>query len=363
MGEVKLIRCVGGGWRAAKAGDAEAMNALGCECSQDGIEEAREWFRKAAAAGNVDAMFNLGKSYEGTFGVGTKEQAAFWYQKAAEADDVEAMSEIGYAYKYGEGVKQDVQEAFRWTQKAAEAGNAFSMVEVGLFYAEGEVIEQDQEKAVEWYKQGIKAGSNRAMLALGDAYEYGKGIGRDEKQAAFWYDQGAQKGTVAVHNAFAMRCLGYLYKKDRGLAKAEKEAMGWIWFAAERGDDVAMMELSRAYESGGILQRNEKKAESWRKEAADAGNREAIQIVYGDVETEPNEKITRWKRRQGIVKLEETVETPKSSPNPSIYNYAMLLSGEIFGTGLRGAALRRAVRYTETDAGQRSAKKTGMRLA
>ena len=231
------------------------------------------------------------------------------------------------------------------------------MVETGLAYARGDGVAQDQGKAVDLYRKGIEAGINRAMLALGDAYENGKGVAQDMEQAVYWYHKAAETGTHNVQNAFAMHCLSRVYRQGAGVEKNMKEAISWLWQAAELGDCDAMLELSRVYEMGEYRQRDMEKADSWRKEAAEAGNDEAIRLVYGSPETEPNEKITQWKRRQGIVKVDQPIRTPVKMPlfRCGLYN---LYHPPV----INAAEMRRFMRYTQEDAGQRSAKPTGQRM-
>jgi len=48
-------------------------------------------------------------------------------RKAAEAGDGQAMSDLGRMYEYGVGIPQDPAEAVKWFRKAAEAGNPQGM--------------------------------------------------------------------------------------------------------------------------------------------------------------------------------------------------------------------------------------------
>ena len=50
-------------------------------------------------------------------------EAKRWYEKAAAAGDLVAMN-IGMFYRNGNGVTQDYAEAKRWYEKAATAGNS-----------------------------------------------------------------------------------------------------------------------------------------------------------------------------------------------------------------------------------------------
>jgi TPR repeat protein len=58
----------------------------GCGVAQDYVK-AREWYQRAADAGNIDAMINLGRLYLDGKGVPKDYgKAREWYQKAADAD-------------------------------------------------------------------------------------------------------------------------------------------------------------------------------------------------------------------------------------------------------------------------------------
>jgi TPR repeat protein len=54
------------------------------------------------------------------------EQARQWYMKAAAAGDAPAMCNLGELYHYGQGVVQDYEQARQWYMKAAAAGNEFA---------------------------------------------------------------------------------------------------------------------------------------------------------------------------------------------------------------------------------------------
>jgi TPR repeat protein len=46
-----------------------------------------------------------------------------WYQKAAAEGNTNAMFIIGYFYQHGHGVPQDRDQAIHWWKKAAALGN------------------------------------------------------------------------------------------------------------------------------------------------------------------------------------------------------------------------------------------------
>jgi len=87
------------------------------------------WWKKAAAQGNVEAMFQLGSAF--LFGSQTAKfvpdpdrEAAMWYFQAASAGHVEAQYHLGLLFLAGKGVIESRQESARWLQKAAAQGHA-----------------------------------------------------------------------------------------------------------------------------------------------------------------------------------------------------------------------------------------------
>ena len=72
-----------------------------------------------AAGGSAEELFEAGdKAYENKDYV----KAAQFYKKAAELGHVKAMSFLAYAYRFGEGVKENPEEAFTGTKRRIRAG-------------------------------------------------------------------------------------------------------------------------------------------------------------------------------------------------------------------------------------------------
>jgi len=158
--------------KAAAKGDANAMGNLGWlyqngyGVTQD-YAKAREWYEKAAAKDNADAMGNLGWLHQNGYGV-TQDyaKAREWYEKAAAKDDAKAMDNLGWLYIKGLGVTQDYAMAREWFEKAAAKDNADAMGNLGWFYADGKGVEKDFAKAREWYEKAAAKGDEDANLSL-----------------------------------------------------------------------------------------------------------------------------------------------------------------------------------------------------
>ena len=81
-------------------------------------------YREKAYEGDTRAMNNLGVCYERGVGVKVNLQQAFeWYMKAAVLGDVYGCFNVGECYYHGKGVEQSEEQAFLWYMKAAEKGD------------------------------------------------------------------------------------------------------------------------------------------------------------------------------------------------------------------------------------------------
>jgi TPR repeat protein len=110
----------------ANAGDAAAQVLMG-ESYATGkgvprdLNQAAEWYRKAAGKGDLSAELHLAALYrDGGKGFPRDmEQAAGWYRKAAEQGDVGAQATLGLLYSLGQGVAKSDVEAYFWLDLAA----------------------------------------------------------------------------------------------------------------------------------------------------------------------------------------------------------------------------------------------------
>ena len=71
------------------------LKGLGRSATSQDYAKAREWYEKAAAAGNVDAMISLGLLYNSGQGVAQDyAKARELYQKAADRGNAEAKTRL-----------------------------------------------------------------------------------------------------------------------------------------------------------------------------------------------------------------------------------------------------------------------------
>jgi len=167
-----------------------------------GLDDAqqRARYEKAAAAGNAQAMRELGKLYRDGRGVPRDyDVARQWYEKAAAAGDSLAMCELGYFYKSARGVPRDYDVARQWYEKAAAAGNAQAVYELGVFYENGLGVPQDYDQARQRFEKAAAAKFSLAMLELGNLYKNGRGVPQDDEQARQWYEKAAASDSRVFH--------------------------------------------------------------------------------------------------------------------------------------------------------------------
>ena len=66
-------------------------------------------------------MNSLGYCYENAIGTAKDDEEAFdWYKKAAEAGNMDGMNNLIRCYRKGIGTQKSWKEVWRWSKKVAE---------------------------------------------------------------------------------------------------------------------------------------------------------------------------------------------------------------------------------------------------
>ncbi len=69
----------------------------------------------------------------------------------ADQGDMVAQYNLGIMYANGQGVKQDLFEAFKYYKLAADQGKMNAQYNLGVMYANGQGVRQDKLEAKRWY--------------------------------------------------------------------------------------------------------------------------------------------------------------------------------------------------------------------
>jgi TPR repeat protein len=114
-----------------------------------------------------------------------RQEAARVFTKAAEAGHVPAMVDLGLMYNNGDGIPVDLVKAAMWYKRAADLGNPAGMVNLGFLYQQGKGIGQDDVAAADLYRKAADLGHPAGIHNLASMYDTGRGVGRkDPEQAA-----------------------------------------------------------------------------------------------------------------------------------------------------------------------------------
>ena len=153
------------------------------------------------------------------------------FYKAFEFFELGNVSYWGEIF-YGEGVKQDDEQAAVWYEKAAELGYVDAKIKLDLIRSEKENFEE----ALKQYKERANQGYSPAASHLGFIYFYGKGVEQDYKEALKWFK--AEGDHLLRYHA-----LGYMYEKGLGTEKDIEQAIKYYKKAADQGCGPSMYRL------------------------------------------------------------------------------------------------------------------------
>ena len=161
----------------ADEGDATAAYYLGkMYANGEGVEKndqkAIEYYQKAESAYNIDAAYELAEillndatdSEDEKFENGLK-----YLKRAAYAGQANALYQLGEFYEKGNGVPQDYKNAFGFYLMGALKGDMKSQYRVSRLYLAGRGVPQDFENGLKWLSRAARQGYVVAQRDLADA--------------------------------------------------------------------------------------------------------------------------------------------------------------------------------------------------
>jgi len=228
--------------KAASAGHTRAQINLGILYLRGlgvprDIVNARAWLEKAAASGDPQALYTLGRAMdEGSEQIAPDPvRAADLYRRAAEMGHVLAGLRYGLALSEGIGIKRDVAAAQKWLVQARDNGVPEAALAMGDMAArtpasrDKAANERTVRSAVSWYEVAAHGGVPSAQFKLANAYFSGVGVARDPMQAMLWYSRAAQQGLPQAQHALGIMLMG-------GVNGAPDQVEGYKWLLlAEKG--------------------------------------------------------------------------------------------------------------------------------
>jgi len=106
---------------------------------------------------------------------------------AADKRDTKAQSNLGTMYYSGDGVAQNLGEAFRYTKLAADHGDAEAQCRLGLMYYSGEGAEKNLAEAFKYFKLAADQGYAGAQHHVAVMYYAGEGVAQNLEEASRYY--------------------------------------------------------------------------------------------------------------------------------------------------------------------------------
>lgn len=242
--------------KAAAAGHTRAQINLGILYLRGlgvprDVVNARAWLEKAAASGDLQALYTLGRAMdEGSDQIAPDPvRAADLYRRAAEKGHVLAGLRYGLALSEGIGIKRDVAAAQKWLVQARDNGVPEAALAMGDMAArtpasrDKAANERTVQTAVSWYEVAAHGGVPSAQFKLANAYFSGVGVARDPMQAMLWYSRAAQQGLPQAQHALGIMLMGGVNG-----APDQIEGYKWLLLAEKAGnpDSRAVREKSAA---------------------------------------------------------------------------------------------------------------------
>jgi TPR repeat protein len=146
-----------------------------------------KWFsRLGVGVGHAPSMVVLGAIYEsGPEGI---EAANSLYRRAAEAGNAQAMCQLGINYLPTKDGENDQELAVHWLTKAVENGDPMAAWALGRMSLAGNPVEKNVGRGLDLLRRSAEAGYRPACQSLSQIYRTGShGVTADNDQAIEWF--------------------------------------------------------------------------------------------------------------------------------------------------------------------------------
>ena len=324
---------------AALTGEADAQYYLawffaeGFGVPQD-KDKAIHWFVKAASQGCKNAIEALIVLYE----EGVGKRAITFYRQEAENGNVSAQNILGNCYYYGDGVKQDHNQAIYWYQKAAEKDDKTARINLAKLYAHlhnykavqdwltidyadiphwlwlrfvnGQSDRGDtllyiahkiypNKEYLDFLEDCASFGHSQSLEYLACIYAIGKHVKRDNKKAANYYTMYLQSKNKPAENATIADVYEIISRHyDDIISKQRGDEDQWLLKAAELGSSDA---LRRLIENANYME-NHSQAVIWLLKLAQQDDIRALCILgdyyeHGKGVTQDHKTAIEWYKR------------------------------------------------------------------
>ena len=259
--------------------------------SRSTMEAAHVLLRHAAAAGNIDGDYWIGRSIlkkPAMFGAEGWAEAIKSLDRAVRAGHGPAAAALAEAYRYGIGLEPSLRTAAELYEKAIDHGGSESITAMfdyaSMLRKEGDAA--DAARAVEVYKSAADQGSVEASVVLGRLFLEGREVSQDVTAATRLLRRAIEQGSTD-----AMVTLGdHLAASQR--QQALKEAEKLFADAWAHQDYRGLSRLASMHHARGEAARSRDLLET----AAQEGSLDAaLRLVTSEARAGRIEEARRWK--------------------------------------------------------------------
>ncbi|MFQ5624199.1 MAG: tetratricopeptide repeat protein [Paracoccaceae bacterium] len=179
-----------------------------------------------------EQMARLSAAYRQGRGVAQDDGLAFeWARRAAEAGHVGAMNDLGQMYEIGIAGEIDNSAAVRWYRKAAELGSAAAQHSLASMLRDGRGVEIDEASANAWLRRAAEYGHPSAAGELASLIWHGEIPARFTAEGCFWWLVAVREGLEAP----AERCLEETPGMTREMFRVlDDKAGAWVSEAGQK---------------------------------------------------------------------------------------------------------------------------------
>jgi TPR repeat protein len=189
---------------------------------------AGEWYRKAAEQGYAKAQYELAEMYNaGQLGEDQRSNCIPWYLKAAAQNNAQAQAVVGELPKfYPNNELLKSVNTIEALQRGAENGDFVAQYQLARRYQAGDGVANDVGEAFKWMQKAVQNSQTSdsrvgdALYALGLMYEKGEGVTQDLAAARSLFVQ-AQDGYLLPEAAFRV---GQMYERGDGVLQDDHKA-------------------------------------------------------------------------------------------------------------------------------------------
>jgi enhanced entry protein EnhC len=235
-------------------------------------QQALDWFKKAADAGDVDAQMYTAAAY--MYGLGVKQSddiATRYYINAAKNGN--SIAQFTLAKKFIDSRNSSNQKlGLIWLNKSVANNNPQALTKLAKLYLEGKLVDKNEQKGIDLLNQAVAQGFTPAMVVLGElALEQNQ-----KEQALQWFNK-----VTNQNNDEAYLDLAHVYLQEKSPIYDPKTAFMWTLKAAQDGLPQGKRELADMYQKGIGVDAEPSLAKQWLNQAnqdESAKNQEAALV-------------------------------------------------------------------------------------